>query len=126
MKRSRLSTNFHTPAEADPLIPQALAVVYEVIRRLPPGLFGIDPGTLFIARGTPHPVACFAAGLVEFRFQVAPVEFDPNQPVAVSVEDIVNSLLQWHARVRTREVRPRLPPKPDASSQASVPSDRAS
>lgn len=94
---------FRTQTEADALVPEARRVVDEIIRRLPPGLFRIDPGTLFVARGTPQLVACFAAGLVEFRFQLAPVEFELEQPFEETVEEIVNRLLQWHARLESSE-----------------------
>ena len=94
---------FRTQTEADGLLPEAREVVDEIIRRLPSGLYRIDPGTLFVAYGTQQPVACFAAGLVGRRFQLAPVEFELKQPFEETVEKIVNRLLQWHAGLESSE-----------------------
>jgi hypothetical protein len=94
---------FRTQEQANALLPEAREVVSAVISRLPPGLFDINLGTLFVGLSVPEEVACFAAGLVGMRYQLAAVEFELRQPFDETVDNLVSRLLQWRASAESGE-----------------------
>lgn len=89
---------YRTRAEADRLRVDALKVVQELELRLPPDLFSISEGTLFVAREIPEEVACFAVGLPGIKYAVSAVTFELGGDFEETVDRLVKAGWRWRKR----------------------------
>jgi hypothetical protein len=96
---------YRTQAEADAYLPQARAILDEVIRRLPTDEFITGLETLFIGRELEPIVACAAARLRDFTESMTVLEFElEGIPFEDNVDELVSSLKRYRRRYIAGEI----------------------